>query len=105
MWSAAALEGTVRGEGPRLRVPSGERARVVRVALPFGSVDAALRSLRDALIYKMFKFGFLGGGRYSPRPPVASEHREEVRALGYAFGLSPRQVVRIVKAKKPSSRR
>jgi hypothetical protein len=98
--------GAVRGEGLRLRVPRGARARVARVALPFGSVNAVLGRLRDAVIYSLFKLGFLGAGRYSPRPPVVSERGEVVRALGHAFGMSPRQVVRIVKAEgRPSSSR
>jgi hypothetical protein len=96
MASAPALEGAAPPGGLRLRIPPGARTRIVQVALPFGSVHAALRGLRDNLIRELFKLGFLGGGRYSPYPPVTSERGDVVQALGRAFALSARHVVRIV---------
>jgi hypothetical protein len=104
MASAPALEGAAPAEGLRLRIPPGARTRIVPVALPFGSVHAALRGLRDDLIRELFRLGFLGGGRYSPLPPVRSEQGDVVQALRRAFGPSARHVVRIVAAKKMRGR-
>jgi hypothetical protein len=100
MGSAPALEGAAPPEGLRLRIPPGARTRIVHVELPFGSVHAALRGLRDDLIRELFKLGFLGGGQYSALPPVRSEQGDVIQALGCAFRLSARHVLRIVVAKE-----